>query len=96
MHDLAAPSEVTMSAYAGGAVGYANAVNAFRTNSKTVCECDGNYEHALFPDDATELSGFTPSFLWLLRDFYLDLEEDGRKVCIIGSCTHCTLVDHLR
>lgn len=74
----------------------ANAVNAFRTNSKTVCECDGNYEHALFPDDATELSGFTPSFLWLLRDFYLDLEEDGRKVCIIGSCTHCTLVDQLR
>eukprot|EP00878_Enallax_costatus_P025838 GHUV01027675.1.p1 GENE.GHUV01027675.1~~GHUV01027675.1.p1 ORF type:complete len:197 (+),score=54.87 GHUV01027675.1:1585-2175(+) len=31
-------------------------------------------------DDATELSGFTPSFLWLLRDFYLDLVEDGRKV----------------
>lgn len=31
-------------------------------------------------DDATELSGFTPAFLWLLRDFYLDLEEDGRKV----------------
>lgn len=28
-----------------------------------------------------ELSSFTPSFLWLLRDFYLRLEaEDGRTV----------------
>ena len=31
--------------------------------------------------DAHELSNFTPSFLWLLRDFYLTLEEDGRTVC---------------
>ena len=31
------------------------------------------------PEDA-ELARFTPSFLWLLRDFYLTLEEDGRKV----------------
>ena len=30
--------------------------------------------------DDDELSQFTPSFLWLLRDFYLALEEDGRKV----------------
>jgi hypothetical protein len=30
-------------------------------------------------DDAS-LCDFTPSFLWLLRDFYLKLEEDGRKV----------------
>eukprot|EP00892_Ulva_mutabilis_P000560 jgi/Ulvmu1/10504/UM064_0042.1 len=28
----------------------------------------------------SELSEFTPSFLWLLRDFYLQLEEDGRQV----------------
>jgi hypothetical protein len=27
-----------------------------------------------------ELAEFTPSFLWLLRDFYLQLEEDGRAV----------------
>ena len=27
-----------------------------------------------------ELSDFTPAFLWLLRDFYLTLEEDGRQV----------------
>ena len=27
-----------------------------------------------------ELSQFTPAFLWLLRDFYLALEEAGRKV----------------
>jgi hypothetical protein len=31
-------------------------------------------------DDASELSTFTPAFLWLLRDFYLDLEDEGRKV----------------
>jgi hypothetical protein len=30
--------------------------------------------------DASELASFTPSFLWLLRDFYLQLVEDGRKV----------------
>lgn len=35
-----------------------------------------------FPQsDARELSSFTPSFLWLLRDFYLRLEdEQGRQV----------------
>jgi len=33
-------------------------------------------------DDAPagELGQFTPSFLWLLRDFYLQLEEDGRRI----------------
>ena len=30
--------------------------------------------------DESELSSFTPSFVWLLRDFYLKLEEDGRRV----------------
>jgi hypothetical protein len=30
--------------------------------------------------DPSELSTFTPSFVWLLRDFYLKLEEDGRNV----------------
>ena len=30
--------------------------------------------------EAAELSNFTPSFLWLLRDFYLTLEEEGRTV----------------
>lgn len=34
----------------------------------------------LLAEDAHELRSFTPSFLWLLRDFYLDLEEDGHKV----------------
>lgn len=32
------------------------------------------------PQDETELAAFTPAFLWLLRDFYLRLEEDGRQV----------------
>ncbi|EFN59494.1 hypothetical protein CHLNCDRAFT_56782 [Chlorella variabilis] len=31
-------------------------------------------------DDSTELASFTPAFLWLLRDFYLRLEEEGRAV----------------
>jgi hypothetical protein len=33
-------------------------------------------------DEASEheLAQFTPSFLWLLRDFYLELVEDGRVV----------------
>ncbi|KAF5843640.1 guanylate-binding protein [Dunaliella salina] len=30
--------------------------------------------------DLDSLSEFAPSFLWLLRDFYLKLEEDGRKI----------------
>lgn len=30
-------------------------------------------------DDAS-LGEFTPAFLWLLRDFYLKLEEEGHKV----------------
>lgn len=29
--------------------------------------------------DENELANFTPAFLWLLRDFYLTLEEDGRQ-----------------
>jgi hypothetical protein len=31
-------------------------------------------------DEDTELAAFTPAFLWLLRDFYLRLEEDGHAV----------------
>lgn len=30
--------------------------------------------------DENDLAGFNPSFLWLLRDFYLRLEEDGRRI----------------
>ena len=30
-------------------------------------------------DEENELANFTPAFLWLLRDFYLTLEEDGRQ-----------------
>ncbi|GAQ88014.1 Guanylate-binding protein [Klebsormidium nitens] len=30
--------------------------------------------------DPAELGPFSPSFLWLLRDFYLDLSEDGRAI----------------
>ncbi len=31
-------------------------------------------------DNSAELASFTPAFLWLLRDFYLRLEEEGRAV----------------
>ena len=30
-----------------------------------------------------DLASFTPAFLWLLRDFYLSLEEEGRAVCLL-------------
>ena len=36
--------------------------------------------HPSGESEAAELSNFTPSFLWLLRDFYLTLEEEGRTV----------------
>ena len=32
------------------------------------------------PPAAKELGRFSPSFIWLLRDFYLDLCEDGRDI----------------
>jgi hypothetical protein len=35
-------------------------------------------------EDPGDLAPFTPSFLWLLRDFYLRLEEDGRQVRAVG------------
>ena len=31
-------------------------------------------------ENKKELGSFAPSFIWLLRDFYLDLEEDGQQV----------------
>lgn len=40
----------------------------------------GNSASASGPDASAELGEFTPAFLWLLRDFYLQLEEDGRKI----------------
>ena len=43
-------------------------------------EGSGRSTHFCAAGDDDELSQFTPSFLWLLRDFYLALEEDGRKV----------------
>lgn len=34
----------------------------------------------LVGETEAELAEFTPAFLWLLRDFYLTLEEDGHQV----------------
>ena len=32
-----------------------------------------------------DLASFTPSFLWLLRDFYLSFEEEGEAVCFLTA-----------
>ena len=34
-----------------------------------------------------ELAGFTPAFLWLLRDFYLSLEEDANGQVSLSACS---------
>ena len=34
-----------------------------------------------------ELAGFTPAFLWLLRDFYLSLEEDADGQVSLYACS---------
>lgn len=39
-----------------------------------------NLNRVYVGEGEAELADFTPSFLWLLRDFYLTLEEDGRQV----------------
>lgn len=35
----------------------------------------------------SDLGSFTPSFLWLLRDFYFDMQDEGRRVggCDVGK-----------
>lgn len=41
-----------------------------------------------------DLASFTPAFLWLLRDFYLSLEEEGRAVCLLLCwCKCCVSLD---
>ena len=42
------------------------------------------------PAGQQDLSRFTPSFLWLLRDMYLSLEEDGRPVRSASTVTLTT------
>ena len=41
-----------------------------------------------------ELAAFTPAFVWLLRDFYLSLEDEGQEVPPVPfehvSATLCT------
>ena len=38
-----------------------------------------------------DLADFTPAFLWLLRDFYLTLEEEGHKVSTLIAPLCCIL-----
>ena len=38
-----------------------------------------------------ELASFTPAFLWLLRDFYLSLEEEGRPVSTVAPMHYYSL-----
>jgi hypothetical protein len=41
-----------------------------------------------------ELAAFTPAFVWLLRDFYLSLEDEGQEVLLVtfehDNATPCT------
>ena len=39
-------------------------------------------------ESASALSEFTPSFLWLLRDFYFDLDQDGVRVSCSQRCLY--------
>ena len=41
-----------------------------------------------------ELGKFSPSFIWLLRDFYLNLEEDGRCSHILAPTSVVLTVLH--
>lgn len=38
-----------------------------------------------------QLGEFSPTFLWLLRDFYLKLEEDGRQVGKTGAAVDVSI-----
>lgn len=63
-------------------------VSRYRGHLRNSTHIPNTYRYASLPlpppagsdQDASELASFTPSFLWLLRDFYLRLEEDGRQV----------------
>ena len=50
-------------------------------------------QHAYAENSSEEdLASFTPSFLWLLRDFYLSLEEEGHSVeLLLFVSRQCTL-----
>ena len=37
-------------------------------------------------EEDQRLGDFTPAFLWLLRDFYLKLEEEGHAVSTQQGC----------
>ena len=62
------------------------------------------YKSSVLAENSNEadLASFTPSFLWLLRDFFLSLEEEGESVCVqaashqqatvIRICIHVTCV----
>ncbi|KAI8463245.1 MAG: GBP-domain-containing protein [Monoraphidium minutum] len=41
---------------------------------------EGGAGEGALPVDGSELGAFTPTFLWLLRDFYFDLSDEGRQV----------------
>lgn len=51
--------------------------------SKLLCYTENSNE--------ADLASFTPAFLWLLRDFYLSLEEDGQTVCWLPCCCSCCM-----
>lgn len=64
----------------------------FRSPSPAKCRLCKTGWHA--GEGQSELAEFNPAFLWLLRDFYLDLEEDGRKVVSLplSCCEYSTFL----
>ena len=53
-----------------------------------------NDQQCAYAENSSEedLASFTPSFLWLLRDFYLSLEEEGHSVeLLLFVSQQCTL-----
>ncbi len=43
------------------------------------------------PEDERELGELSPSFMWLLRDFYFELEDEGRRVRGLLVAKRCVL-----
>ncbi|KAJ1423491.1 Guanylate-binding protein, N-terminal [Sesbania bispinosa] len=69
-----------------GLCDFGNVSAAFRSadalgvQSVHVVSSDANKRASRGKSSASELGQFSPIFVWLLRDFYLDLTEDNRKI----------------
>ncbi len=55
------------------------------------------YKSSMLAENSNEadLASFTPSFLWLLRDFYLSFEEEGEAVSVFTPSHQEVTVVHI-